>query len=106
MFGALDAALLAILIIPVAARGARRARVLLLGVLIASALVVAQSLYRSWVFDFQGRGRYLFPILPMLFFYWRQCEEPALRVPALLVAASLGAISLFSFALIGLRRLA
>lgn len=106
VFGALDAALLAILILPVAARGPRRARVLLLGVLAASALVVAQSLYRSWVFDFQGQGRYLFPILPILFFYWRQCEESALRVPALLVTASLGAISLLSFALIGLGRLA
>ncbi len=102
VFGALDAALLAILVLPVALRGARGARLLFLGVLVCAALVVAQSLYRSWVVNFQGQGRYLFPILPMLFFYWRQCEEPSLRVPALLAAASLGAISLFSFALVGL----
>ncbi len=101
-FGTLDAALLAILVLPVALRGPRSARLLFVGVFVCTALVVAQSLYRSWVVNFQGQGRYLFPILPMFFFYWRRCEEQALRVPALLVAASLGALSLFSFALIGL----
>ena len=106
VFGVLDAALLTILILPVAVRGARRARLLLLGVLVFAALVFAQSVYRSWAVDFQGQGRYLFPILPMLFFYWRQCEEPRLRVPALLVTAFLGALSLLSFALIGLGSLA
>lgn len=102
VFAVLDAALLAILVLPVARRGARRARLLLLGVVAFGALVFAQSIYRSWTYDFQGQGRYLFPILPMLFFYWRQCEEVALRVPALLVTALLGMHSLFSFAVIGL----
>jgi hypothetical protein len=105
VFGVLDVALLAILVLPVAVRGPRSARLLLLGVLACAALVIAQSLHRSWTFDFQAQGRYLFPILPMLFFYWRRCEEQALRAPALLVAASLGALSLFSFALIGLANL-
>ena len=68
--------------------------------------MVAQSLYRSWTVNFQGQGRYLFPILPMLFFYWRQVEERALRTPALLVTALLGTLSLLSFALIGLAKLA
>ena len=69
-------------------------------------LVVAQSVYRSWVFDFQGQGRYLFPILPMLFFCWRQCEATALRLPALGVAVMMGGLGLLSFALIGLGALA
>ena len=106
VFGALDAALLAILVLPVALRGGPSARLLFLGVLVCAALVVAQSLYRSWTVNFQGQGRYLFPILPMLFFYWRQCEERALRTPALLVTALLGTFSLLSFALIGLAHLA
>jgi len=106
VFGALDAALLVILALPVAVRRARSTQLLFLGVLACAALVVAQSLYRSWVVNFQGQGRYLFPILPMFFFYWRQCEERALRIPALLVASLLGTLSLLSFALIGLASLA
>lgn len=106
VFGMLDAMLLALLILPVAVWGSRRARLLLLGVLAFAGLVIAQSIYRSWVFDFQGQGRYLFPILPTLFFYWRQCEESLLRVPALLVTAFLGTFSLLSFALIALGSLA
>jgi len=101
-FGGLYVALLAILILPVALRGSRRAWSLLIGVLVCAALVLAQSVYRSWVYDFQGQGRYLFPVLPMLFFYWRQCEAVALRVPALFVTALLGMHALLSFALIGL----
>ncbi len=104
-FGALDAALLAILALPVAVRRARSTQLLFLGVLACAALVVAQSLYRSWVVNFQGQGRYLFPILPMFFFYWRQCEARAFRTAALLVTALLGTLSLFSFALIGLANL-
>jgi len=92
--------------LPVAVRRARSTQLLFLGVLACAALVVAQSLYRSWVVNFQGQGRYLFPILPMFFFYWRQCEERALRIPALLVASLLGTLSLLSFALIGLASLA
>ena len=72
----------------------------------APTLVFAQSAYRSWVYDFQGQGRYLFPILPMLFFYWRQCETASLRIPALVVTALLGTHALLSFALIGLATLA
>lgn len=102
VFGGLDAMLLAVLVLPVAVRGSRRGRLLLVGVLVSAVGVFAQSLYRSWVVDFQAQGRYLFPILPMLFFFWRQCEELALRVPALLVAACLGTFSLLSFTLIGL----
>lgn len=102
VFAILYAALLAILILPVAARGTRRAQFLLLGVLAFVGLVLGQSVYRSWVYNFQGQGRYLFPILPMLFFYWRTCETVSLRVPALLVTALLGMHALLSFALIGL----
>jgi hypothetical protein len=42
----------------------------------------------------------------MLFFFWRQCEEPSLRRPALVVAIVLGALSLLSFAFVGVARLA
>jgi len=73
---------------------------------VCAALVLAQSAYRSWVYDFQPQGRYLFPILPMLFFYWRQCEAAPLRLLALVVTALLGAHGLLSFALIGLDNLA
>jgi hypothetical protein len=104
-FGGLYAALLAILILPVALRGTRRAQLLLLGVLIFAGLVLGQSIYRSWVHTFQEQGRYLFPVLPMLFFYWRQCEAVSLRIPALLVTALLGMHSLLSFALVGLGNL-
>ena len=106
VFGGLYAGLLAILILPAALRGSRRAWLLLSGVLVCTTLVLAQSAYRSWVFDFQGQGRYLFPILPMLFFCWRQCETTAMRSPALVVAALLGGLGLLSFALIGLGSLA
>jgi uncharacterized membrane protein len=98
--------LLAVLILPVVARGSRRAWSLLIGVGVCAALVLTQSVYRSWVYDFQGQGRYLFPILPMLFFFWRQCEAPALRVAALFVSALVGMLALLSFALIGLGTLA
>lgn len=36
--------------------------------LAGAALVMAASLHRSWTFDFQAQGRYLFPILPMVAF--------------------------------------
>jgi len=98
--------LLAILVIPTLRRGSPGVVSLLVGVFVCATLVVAQSAYRSWVYDFQAQGRYLFPILPMLFFYWRQCESPRLRVPALAVTALLGTHGLFSFAVIGLGRLA
>jgi len=68
--------------------------------------VLAQSVYRSWVYDFQAQGRYLFPILPMLFFYWRRCEVRALRVPALFVTVLVGFDALLSFTLVGLAALA
>jgi hypothetical protein len=101
-FAGLYATLLAILVLPVVVRGSRRSRALLIGVVVCAALVLAQSVYRSWVYDFQGQGRYLFPMLPMLFLFWRQCEVVALRVPALSVSALLGTTSLLSFALVGL----
>jgi uncharacterized membrane protein len=106
VFAVLYAALLAILVLPVAARGPRRAQFLLMGVLVFAGLVLGQSVYRSWVYNFQGQGRYLFPVLPMLFFYWRTCEPASLRVPALVVIALLGMHSLMSFLLIGLGALA
>jgi len=105
VFGGLYAGLLAILFLPAALRGPR-AWLLLTGLLVCATLVLAQSAYRSWVFDFQGQGRYLFPILPMLFFCWRQCEATALRLPALVVAALLGGLGLLSFTVIGLGSLA
>ena len=105
VFAALYAALLAILIVPSLQGASSGARSLLVGLLVCVALVGAQSIYRSWVFDFQPQGRYLFPILPMLFFYWRQCESPPLRVPALVVAALLGTHGLFSFAVVALSAL-
>jgi hypothetical protein len=106
VFAGLYVTLLAILILPVALRGSRRAWSLLAGVAVCAALVLTQSVYRSWVYDFQGQGRYLFPILPMLFFYWRQCEAGTLRVPALFVTALVGAHALLSFTVIGLGALA
>jgi len=102
VFGALYAALLAILVVPALQGAAPGARSLLVGVLVCAALVGGQSIYRSWVFDFQPQGRYLFPILPMLFFYWWHCESPSLRVPALVVGVLLGALGLFSFAVVAL----
>jgi hypothetical protein len=106
VFAGLYAVLLAILVFPALRRRSPGAASLLVGVLVCSALVFAQSIYRSWVYDFQGQGRYLFPILPMLFFYWRQCETAPLRIPALVVTALLGTHALLSFALIGLATLA
>lgn len=102
IFAVLYAALLAILVTPSLRRGPPGARPLLVGVLICAGLVIAQSVYWSWVYDFQAQGRYLFPILPMLFFYWRQYETATRPVPALVVSAVLGANGLLSFALIGL----
>ena len=106
VFAGLYAVLLAILAFPSLQRGLPGTRSLLIGVLVCAPLVVAQSAYRSWVYDFQAQGRYLFPILPMLFFYWRQCETAPLRVPALVVTALLGTLSLLSFAVLGLGALA
>ncbi len=40
--------------------------IFMLFVLLFMGLVVGQSVYHSWVNDFQPQGRYLFPILPML----------------------------------------
>ena len=45
-------------------------------------------------------------LFPETYAYWRQVEERALRTPALLVTALLGTLSLLSFALIGLAKLA
>ncbi len=101
-FVGLYGALLAILVAPVALRGSRRAWALSVAVAVCAALVLGQSVYRSWTYDFQAQGRYLFPILPMLFFYWRQCEARTLRVPALFVAVLVGVHGLMSFALVGL----
>ncbi len=106
VFAVLYASLLTIVVLPAALRGSGKAWRLLPGALVCATLVIAQSVYRSWVFDFQGQGRYLFPILPMLFFCWQQCEATALRSPALVVAALLGGLGLLSFALIGLGSLA
>ena len=106
VFAGLYAVWLAILVFPALRRGPPGARSLLIGVLVCATLVVAQSVYRSWVYDFQGQGRYLFPILPTLFFYWRQCETAPLRLPALVVTALLGTHALLSFALVGLGVLA
>jgi uncharacterized membrane protein len=105
VFSILYASLLAILVLPVLLRGTRRSQLLLLGVLIFGGVVLGQSVYRSWVYNFQGQGRYLFPVLPMLFFYWRVSEAPSLRVGTLLVAALLGMHSIVSFALVGLAAL-
>ncbi len=63
-FAGLYVALLAILILPVVLRGSRRAWSLLVGVAVCAALVLTQSVYRSWTYDFQGQGRYLFPSCP------------------------------------------
>ena len=106
IFGGLYAVLLTILVVPSLRPGSPRAWLLLAGVAVCATLVLAQSAYRSWVYDFQAQGRYLFPILPMLFFYWRQCEARALRVPALLVTALVGLHALLSFTLVGLGALA
>lgn len=105
VFAALYAVWLAILVVPSLRRGSPGAQPLLVGVLVCAALVLAQSAYRSWVYDFQPQGRYLFPILPMLFFYWRQSEAAPLRVAALVVTVLLGTNGLLSFALIGLGNL-
>jgi hypothetical protein len=105
-FAVLDALLVSVLVFPVLLRGLRSARFLLAGVLGVTGLVLVQSVYQSWVRDFQAQGRYLFPALPVLFFYWRQCEEPSLRRLALLVTALLGGLSLFSFGFVGLVNLA
>jgi len=43
-----------------------RDAVFLLCVLLFALLTVGQSVYHSWVNDYQPQGRYLFPILPML----------------------------------------
>ena len=40
--------------------------IFILFVLLFSGLVVGQSVYHSWVNDYEPQGRYLFPILPML----------------------------------------
>jgi hypothetical protein len=40
--------------------------IFILFVLLFSGLVVGQSVYHSWVSDYEPQGRYLFPILPML----------------------------------------
>jgi hypothetical protein len=102
VFVGLYLALLALVVAPVVLRGSPRLRSLSVGVAGCAALVLAQSVYRSWTYDFQAQGRYLFPILPMLFFYWRQCEAPALRVPVLIVTALVGLDALLSFGLVGL----
>jgi hypothetical protein len=39
--------------------------IFILFVLLFAGLVVGQSLYHSWINDYQPQGRYLFPILPM-----------------------------------------
>jgi hypothetical protein len=37
----------------------------------------------------------------MVFFYWRACEEPEFRTPALVTASCLGTLALFSFLAVG-----
>jgi len=43
-----------------------RARLVLMTTAVVMVLVVFQSIYHSWTYNFQPQGRYLFPILPML----------------------------------------
>lgn len=46
-----------------------RKQLIILGITtFCSAVLVAAALHRSWTFDFQAQGRYLFPILPMILF--------------------------------------
>ena len=40
--------------------------IFLLVLLLFAGLIVGQSVYHSWINDYQPQGRYLFPILPML----------------------------------------
>ena len=40
--------------------------IFILFVLLFTGLAVGQSVYHSWINDFQPQGRYLFPVLPML----------------------------------------
>jgi hypothetical protein len=106
VFGSLYVALLAILAVPAFKRRPQGARALLGALIVCGALVVAQSVYWSWVRDFQPQGRYLFPILPMLFFYQRQCDTASIRVPSLIVMMLLGFHGLLSFGMVGLSNLA
>jgi hypothetical protein len=80
---------------------ARRLRRRTLPLLVATAgcclLLLAASLYRSWFFDFQPQGRYLFPALPMLLVLWRTLVGEA-RVKALAFLLPLAwLVSMYSF---------
>ena len=77
--------------------------IFILFVLLFTGLAVGQSVYPSWVSDYQPQGRYLFPILPMLMIGLARLPASfRLRVMPLFGLAFF-VLSVWSFLLTGLR---
>jgi hypothetical protein len=77
--------------------------IFILFVLLFCGLAVGQSVYHSWVSDYQPQGRYLFPILPMLMIGLARLPASfRLRVMPLFGLVFF-ILSLWSFLLTGLR---
>jgi hypothetical protein len=83
--------------------GGRASAALLAVTAFGAAMALFLSFWRSWTFDFQAQGRYLFPILPMAaFFVGAHARLERWGPLHALVAAAL-ALSLLSFTWYGLR---
>jgi len=80
-----------------------RDMIFFLFVLTFAGLVVGQSVYHSWVNDYQPQGRYLFPILPMFMVALaRMPSSFRMRIMPLFGFAFF-VLSVWSFLLTGLR---
>lgn len=80
-----------------------RDMIFFLFVLIFAGLVVGQSVYHSWINDYQPQGRYLFPILPMFMVALaRMPSSYRMRIMPLFVLVFF-LLSVWSFLLTGLR---
>lgn len=67
-------------------------------------LLLALSIYHSWVYDFQAQGRYLFPFLPILFYLLNAVNPATSRILRTTVWAVF-VVSVYGFVFAGLRPL-
>lgn len=77
--------------------------IFILFVLLFMGLAVGQSVYHSWVNDFQPQGRYLFPILPMLIIGLAKLPDSFRTRVMPLFGLAFFLLSVWSFLLTGLR---
>jgi hypothetical protein len=78
-------------------------RLILFG--IACGLILAASIYNSWVIDFQPQGRYLFPVIPCLAFFLHTIQDKMMKSLYNIFMYSLFMLSYYSFVCVALNQM-